>query len=485
MNLRATLASLEAEVLDLRRQQAGDDPIFAECRPDPVRFSTDVLGQTMADGHGNSGLWRAQREIVESVRDNPSTFVHTGNMVGKTVAAATVALWFHRCFPDSLVIMTGPTNTTVETVAWKELSRAYYKAVIPLGGRMLKSPVLKLDRGAGWQILAYSTNEQERFSGQHAADLLFIADEASGVPDEIYEAARSLKPTRELLVGNPLRPSGTFYERCARPGALGRVIHVSSLAGPHVGLARSPWGLADATWLQQCRNDYGEGSLWWKCHVEGVFPDSSIDGLLPISWLYPCVVAELVRSGPTRTAIDLAEGGGGDRSVVLTRDDNGILDLEHSTTWPFETTAAVARRHTLKWGVDPRRVTYDIGGCGADFANRLAAVGLVGAQPYRGGASAIDVKKYGNLRSAAAWHLRQRLDPDRTIPGPAGKMIPQTPFAIRPEYMALMREELQGLRYTQDSTGRICLEIKEDFAKRLRHSPDFADTLAQSFAFLN
>jgi hypothetical protein len=168
---------------------------------------------------------------------------------------------------------------------------------------------------------------------------------------------------------------------------------------------------------------------------------------------------------------------------VLTRDDNAVLDLEHSARWSFEETAKVAWRHVQKWGVEHHRVTYDVGGIGSDFYNRLQSIGIVGAQPYRGGAGGN--KKFGNLRTAAAWRLRQRLDPDYRIVTATGLMVPQVPFSIHPDFMRPMREELQGLHYTQDSTGRIVLEIKEDFARRLRRSPDFADTLMQSFAFLN
>jgi hypothetical protein len=287
------------------------------------------------------------------------------------------------------------------------------------------------------------------------------------------------------MIGNPLRPDGPLYERCmaawAKPGPLTNVIQVASTDNPDAGNSRSKRGLADATWLAKARNDYGEGSLWWTTHVEGLFPDSGVDTVIPRHWIDLASQTIHVRNGPARTAIDLAEGKGGDRSVVLTRDNNGILALESSNRWSLEATATRAALQAQKFGVEHHRVTWDVAGIGADFANRLKAVGIVGARPYRGGASG--GKRFGNLRSYAAWMVRQRLDPARMLELPGGVMVPQHPFAIRPEWVGWMREELQGLRYSQDNSGAVALEVKEDFAARLRHSPDFADTLMQSFAF--
>lgn len=57
-------------------------------------------------------------------------------------------------------------------------------------------------------------------------------------------------------------------------------------------------------------------------------------------------------------------------------------------------------------------------------------------------------------------------------------------FAIPPRFLhGPLREELIGLRYDLDPRGRIKLEVKEDYAERLKRSPDLADCLCQSFAF--
>lgn len=446
---------------------------LALCRENPGRFNSTILGR--------GRYWARQREIVRSVKDHPSTLVPTGNMVGKTFMGAGTILEFLLLHPGCLVMATAPTQTQLEEVLWKEVERAYHGARIPLGGRLLRSP-LKIDMGGGWQALAYSTTKVERFSGHHAADLFVLVDEASGVSDAIYEAILSLGPSRELLIGNPLAPTGAFYERCQRAptNPLANLIQISSLESPHIDLERSPWGLADATWLAKARNDYGEGSLWWTCHVLGLFPDSGVDTLIPRSWLDRAGTAGGVRSGAARTSVDLSEGNGGDRTVVLTRDDNGVLQWEHSARWSLEEAANRTLAQVKKWGVEPHRVTFDSAGIGADFDARLRAVGIVGAKPYRGGWDG--GREFGNLRSASAWLLRQRLDPDRQV-RQGGAMAVQLGFRIPQELLALCRDELQGLRYTQDSKGRVAMEPKEDFVKRLHKSPDFADTLIMSFAY--
>ena len=194
--------------------------LLQDCRNHPDWFNTIFLGREKEDGLGNCGYWARQLEICESVSCYPVTLVPTGNAVGKSFLAAGLLHWFLFTRPGSLVVATAPTQVQLEEVLWKEVERAYLGARIPLGGRLLRSP-LKVDLGGGWQALAYSTTKVERFSGHHATDLFAILDEASGVADEIYEAISSLNPSRELLMGNPLRPSGAFYDRCHAQNPLG------------------------------------------------------------------------------------------------------------------------------------------------------------------------------------------------------------------------------------------------------------------------
>jgi len=64
----------------------------------------------------------------------------------------------------------------------------------------------------GWQALGYSTTSVERASGQHAKDLLVIVEEASGVEGEIWDALESLKYSKLVAIGNPIRAEGRFVD---------------------------------------------------------------------------------------------------------------------------------------------------------------------------------------------------------------------------------------------------------------------------------
>lgn len=447
-------------------------------KADPVRFGEVFLGRVKERGY-----WTKQREVCRSVVQYPTTVVPAGNAVGKSYVASGIVLWFLYSHDASIVFSTAPSQTQLAGILWKEIRAAWKDAPIPLGGRIRANPEM-LTLGDKWYAIGQATNKIERMSGHHSGQLLAVIDEASGVDDDIYEGVQSLKPTRKLMIGNPLAPKGRFWELCkkAEDGAPGlNLIRIPSTLSPHAHLERSPVGMADANFLEESRVEYGEGSLWWLAHILAQFPEEAFEQLIGRHWLDLAESIIWTPSGPSRLAIDLGGGNGGDNSVLLCRDDNGVRDLEHSRNWSFETVAMRAAEMARRNAVEPHRVSYDAGGIGHDFGERLRVAGLPNARGYLGGREG---PKFANLRTASAWLLRRRLDPSNTAPAPGRRIIStQTPFSIRSEHMKYLREELLGLRYTHDASGRLCLEKKEEFVERLKRSPDFSDALIQSFAF--
>lgn len=458
-------------ISDLKRQ----------CKGNPARFNRLVLGR--------GKYWHRQGDICDSVVNYPTTLVQSGNAVGKSYADAGVLLWFLFDHPGCLVVATAPTQVQLEEVLWKQVEVAWEGARVPLGGRLLKQP-LKIDLGGGWEALAYSTTKTERFSGHHRGDLLGVIDEGSGVEPEIWEAFDSLNPSRLLVTGNPLRPVGPFYERCTRarerieagnPDPLTNWMRISSLESPDIHLPRSRRGLADATWLAKARNDWGEGSAWWQSHVLGEFPTQAASMVFPLPWLRLAGQMAHKPAGRRRLAIDLAGGNEGDCTVLGARDDNGVIHWERSNTFSFEATARRAAQLCGQFRILPSDVSWDATAIGHDFGNRLTAAGLPGARSYVGGRKG--GPKFVNLRSAAAWAARQRLDPKRLVRTPAGLTVPQQAFAIPSQWLPAIQGDLQGLSYTLMPDQKVKAMPKEEHAKQLGHSPDDGDTFIQLFAF--
>lgn len=429
------------------------------------------------------------------------TVVYSGNAVGKDYLVGGIVPWWLYTRADSLVIVTGPSQTLLGTVTWKEIRKALDGARFPMGARTSLGPKASPQTvtlpGIGWQALGYSTTNVERASGQHNRKLLVVVEEASGVEPEVYEALDSLKFARLLAIGNPIRAEGTFVdlihqaERDRRDGVPPHqrvhAIRVASTDSPHAHLDESPCGLADRTWLEAMARRYGRKSLWWASHIEARIPAVSAEALIPDAWLDWAAAQPRApippfdpRAGARRISCDLGEGVGRDSSTIFCRDDLGVLDYRGGNAMGLEGAAQAIADLARKWRVEPANISYDRMGLGTKFDNHLARVGIKGAIGYAGEGTPRS-KDYTNLRTEAAFTLRTRLDAS-WVPDVRKPHLLQPHFHIPPgPYWTQLREDLRTLTY--DLVGKQTrLLPKLDHMARLGRSPDHGDALIQSFA---
>lgn len=470
------------------------------CINDPDWFNTQFLERPE--------YWSAQKAICASVAQYRVTVVYSGNMVGKDYVVGGMPHWWLYTRPDSLVIVTGPSQTTLGTVTWKEIRRAAKSAPIPLGGRITlgaKSSPLQVEVGDdGWQALGYSTTSVERASGQHAEDLLVIVEEGSGVEDEIWDAIESLGYNRLLVIGNPIRAEGRFVDmihKAAKDKAENvpkhkavNAIRIKSTESPHAHLDVSPVGLADKTWLESVASLYGTSSLWYKSHVLAEIPVVSFDALLPVTWLDAAYCSPVnphslglpgIGTHPEcsnrRLSVDLAEGVGRDSSCLLVRDNLGVRECVYGALIGLPEAAQQMRDLGTKWNIPAERMSYDVLGIGRKFPNHLVKHELEKARPYAGSGHPRD-RSFSNLRSEAAWRLRCRLDPQH-VPDMRKPHGGQLPFTFCPgAYKQRLRDELKPLTYELHGTQTKLMD-KDDWKEVLGFSPDVADALIQSFAY--
>ena len=326
--------------------------VLARFRDDPDMFHSTILRRP--------AYWWRQTEAAQSVAENRDTVVCSGNAVGKDYLVAGLILWWLLTRRNALVIVTGPSQTLLGTVLWKELRRAIAQARLPLGGHITQgvcSSPHRLDFGDGWGALGFSTNNVERASGQHARDVLVIAEEASGLPPHAWEAIDGLKYARLMAIGNPIRADGRFVdlirqgERDERDGAPAhlrvKALRIPSTESPHAHLEHSPYGLADKTWLEANERRYGKDSPWVRSHIHALIPEVSGQALWIRRGSTPArrCARRSGRPYPQKLwlAVDLAEGVGRDWTVLCS----------YATTWGSSTsgcrTSGVSPARRTRW----------------------------------------------------------------------------------------------------------------------------------------
>lgn len=183
-------------------------------------------------------VWSKQSEILESVRDNRYTAVHSAHDMGKSFIASRAIAWWIATHPpgSAFVVSTAPSAAQVSAIMWREVTKIHRQA--GLVGQINRAgyPQWFIDGelvGYGRKPADY---EQSAFQGIHAEYVLVVIDEACGVTQQLYDAVDALatnENARVLAIGNPDDPSSHFAKVC-QPGSGWNVIHLDGLRSPNI-----------------------------------------------------------------------------------------------------------------------------------------------------------------------------------------------------------------------------------------------------------
>ncbi|AKF06069.1 hypothetical protein [Sandaracinus amylolyticus] len=291
---RVTLASdLRAALLEqLERDHQIRFP-SPKYQRDPVGFFREILGVDP---------WSRQVDVLNAVRDYDRVAVKSGRRVSKSHTVGGIALWWYCSWPDARAIMSSTTARQVDQILWRELSmmRARAgrcvdcKAEDPNGFRipapcphsakiggdigMLARTGLKSDDFR--EIVGFTAREAEAVQGIAGSRLLFCLDEASGIPQAIYDAIEGNRAGggKVLLTGNPTKNSGEFFDAFNKkkldptnPKSTGYfTITISSEESPNVVAGREVIpGLATREYIREREVEWGRESALFLIHVKG------------------------------------------------------------------------------------------------------------------------------------------------------------------------------------------------------------------------
>lgn len=255
--------------------------------PELVRQYRYNWGEACVRLFGKVPSWQ-QDTIIESVQQTKSmTTVTSGHGTGKSDLTSMLIIIFMLCFPDSRVIIVANKIAQVMTgvfkylkLNWAELCRR-----VPwLSQYFIITDTQFYARGRKgiWCVLpkGFRLGNEEALAGEHADYLMYIVDEASGVSDKafgIITGALTQHDNRLLMLSQPTRPSGYFYES---HHALAKNEHNPEGIFTAICLnsEESPWVSTDFIKLKLAEYG-GRDSVEYQIKVLGRFPDS-INGFL-------------------------------------------------------------------------------------------------------------------------------------------------------------------------------------------------------------
>jgi hypothetical protein len=482
-------------------------------RDDPAAFCREVLGFLP---------WAKQIEILEAVRDNRRVAVRSGHKIGKSSCAAALALWYWASYPDARVVMTSTTSRQVDAILWRELrmrlarsGRCLVCIAADPDGRRIPRPCphstiivddvhvvcgelartgLKSDDFR--EITGFTAREAEAVAGVSGKHLLYIVDEASGVPDVIYEAIEGNRAggASILLIGNPTRTSGEHYEAFTKKKHLYKTITVSSEETPNAitGQCLVP-GLAERDWIEEKKLEWGETSPQYLIRVKGEHAESedgcifSVHAIVSAEQRWHEIEMELAADRKFRgrlfVGVDPAgPTGTGDETAICARRGLQVLRLltMRGLTADAHQVQILGLIADLEEPEDRAKDTRPVvvidrsGSIGAELygtlRSHLGSYESVGAEPpflllgVRSGEKAVrQPDRYGTVRDELAVAVETWMREGGAIPE-------DTKLAA----------ELHTLRWVVDSRERQKVTPKDEIRKLLDRSPDRYDALALS-----
>lgn len=397
--------------------------------------------------------------------------VRSGHGIGKDCVLSWIILHFLFVFIDAQVPCTAPTAGLLADILWKEIKKWHRRMPEEVAAKyIITSEYVRMaERPGEWFARAVTGVKEnpEALAGVHGDHVLRVSDEASAVPDEIYNTAEGAMTSKEsyfILISNPTRLEGYFYESQTSDDRFQRLAFDGE---------ESP--MVDREYVDGIESKHGRDSDEFSKRVAGEFPskDSDMGGWTPIlskDEVDLALVSDGVRhAGTPLMGVDVAEGGGGDESVIAKRSMNLAEVLYASNRVDNMVLAGEVIVYQDDEKINPVNTGVDMIGVGNGTYNRLKEQARL-VQGINVADDSSDPKLYDSKKAEGYWALRQWVKN-------GGKLV----SSIDPEKKERWYQ-LTKVRYkTTDSSGQITIMPKSMMRKKKIGSPDAAEALMLTF----
>ena len=391
--------------------------------------------------------------------------VRSGHGTGKSTAASWAMLWYFLMHYPNKVVVTAPTSSQLFDALFAEMKRWINELPPHLQSVLnVKSDRVEHNSAPSEMFISARTSRAETpeaLAGVHSEHVMLVVDEASGVPEKVFEAAAgsmSGHNATTIMLSNPTRSSGTFYESQTRMADSWWTRRWSCVDSP----------LVSDEFIDEMRLRYGEESNAFRIRVLGEFPLADDDTIIPFHLAESAQHRDVQVSEETSIVWGLDVAGVGTDSTALCKRQGPIVTEVRS--WRgldlMQTVGrVVAEYEGLPDSRRPREILVDSIGVGSGVVDRLQELEL----PVRG----VNVAEapsmgetYLNLRSELWFKTKGWLE-DRSCKLPSNDQL---------------IAELTSIRYSFTSSGKMKAESKDEMRKRGLQSPDLADALCLTMA---
>jgi hypothetical protein len=402
------------------------------------------------------GLEEWQKEFLNAIRKPGKYGVCSGHGIGKGAVVSMIIMWFMSTRYNPSIVVTANTAEQLSAKTWRELSIWHRRAINNFWFDWTATRLsLKANPAAHFShAIPWSINRPEAVAGTHSEDVLFIMDEASFIPREIWDVAYGARTTGRcwfIVLGNPTRRN-TPFEECFADSSWTTFV-IDSRDCKHTNKFE----------IQQWVDRHGEDSDFIRVRVKGLFPRQTTDQFIDETDVEKAYGRQIhpdqYNFAPKILGVDPARFGNCE-TVIIKRQGLAAFDLQSLAKKSTIYVAGFVGNIIDEW--EPDAVNIDSGN-GGGIIDLLRANGYKINEIISGSES--PDSRYLNLRmymwyKMGLWLPQGSIPEDKTLKH--GLIVPQYHYTVK---------------------GKQVLESKEEITRRLGITLlDGADALAQTFA---
>ncbi len=480
-------------------QKPGGEKKLLHWAREPRVFVNEVFGVEPEDYQCD------MTQLVSIDNDMDRGAMKSAHGVGKSAGHAFAGWQFLITRPMSRIVATAPTRAQLTDALWPEYAKwhAVMDQRLPEIAAMFdisETHIRCKARPKGWFAVARTSNRPQNLQGFHGKHVLVQVDEASAVPEDVFETLEGILSNADfeddeillMLTGNPNFTSGEFHNAFHKNRDMYHRITVSG--DPETKFTKTCGNTyisrrVTKTYRDRMAKKYGKDSAVYDVRVRGMFPRHDDWAVVPLEYAERAAHVALPTFDryvhPYVLACDIARAGGSKSTIGYFRGGHMVkLDW-----WPktkgteIEDRIVEAFQGLIEAGEQVAAIVIDEPGVGGPIIDQLRRryVEFQGAKiylpivSYHGGTrldpdvdGQDDCRMFANRRARDWWNVRRLME--------RGKM--SIPFNQE------LIDELASVHYDYNEQEKIKVESKRDMRKRLGDdaSPDLADTVVMGMA---